>query len=111
TRLRAELAIARQTIETTRQSRSTQSASEAEEQQRKLAQAAAEEASSLRAALAGAEQKITALDNELQAARGATSDARAETRRLEAALQEAKEQTDVEVRDLALAATASSAKV
>ena len=108
-RLRDELAIARQTLESVLQVPST--GADAEEQQRKLALAAAEEASNLRAALAGAEQKIAALDTQLEAARRATSTARAETARLRTAMLQAKGQTDAELRVLSLATTASSARI
>jgi hypothetical protein len=117
-RLRDKLAIARQAVETARQTRPAETNPEAETQQRELALAATAEASNLRAALAGAEQKLAALGTQLEAALGAVADAdtraagdRVETARLHAALQQAKDQTDVKRRDLTLAATVSSARV
>ena len=138
-RLRDELAIARQAGEAARQRPTAGTNPTAETQRRELAPAANPEASNLRAALAGAEQKLAALDSQLDAALGAAADAdtrtagaRAETARLHTenfrlkaqlaetttgatnfrvALQQAKDQTDANRQDLRLAATVSSARV
>ncbi len=138
-RLRDELAIARQAGEAARQGPTAGTNPTAETQHRELAPAANPEASNLRAALAGAEQKLAALDSQLDAALGAAADAdtrtagaRAETARLHTenfrlktqlaeattgatnfrvALQQAKDQTDANRQDLRLAATVSSARV
>ncbi len=138
-RLRDELAIARQAGEIARQKNTAETNPKAETQQWELALAANAEASNLRAALTGAEQKLAALDTQLDAALGAAADAdtrtagaRAETTRLQTvnislteelaeaitgatnfrvALQQAKDQTDTKRQDLTLAATVSSARV
>jgi hypothetical protein len=138
-RLRDELAIARRAVDAARSAPIAETNPKAEKQQRELALAANAEASNLRAALAGAEQKFAALDAQLDAALGAAADAdtrtagaRAEAARLHtenirlteelaeaitgatgfrAALQQAKDQTDAERQDLTLAATVSSARV
>jgi hypothetical protein len=138
-RLRDELAIARLTVETARRNPTAETNPKAETQQRELALAANAEASNLRAALAGAEQKLAALDTQLDAALDSAADAdtrtagaRAETARLHTknirlteelaeaitgatdfrvALQQAKDQTDAKRKDLTLAATVSSARV
>jgi predicted nucleic acid-binding Zn-ribbon protein len=138
-RLRDELAIARQAGETARQKPTAETNPKAETQQRELALAANAEASNLRGALAGAEQKLAALGAQLDAALGTAADAdtrtagaRAETAHLQTenirltqelaeaitgatsfreALRQAKDQTDTKRQDLTLAATVSSARV